>query len=243
MTMSKTEAWFQTASDSTVTVRFSKDEDAPPRFHVGYWSIRGLCAPLRMMLCAARADFVCHMYDIQEDSDAKAGWVTGYFKEKAENLLQYNPFMNLPYVADQQEKLVVTQSNACLQYLGDQLGMMGQTAAEHTFCVQLLCEVYDLRDAMVKHAYGSPADTAEAAVQTAQKHFAKFDKHLETKDNKCFLIGDSFTAPDFHLFEMIDQFDQLCKTNEFEDCLAEYPHVRAFYTAFAQLEYVVSKVR
>jgi glutathione S-transferase len=236
--MSTTDAWFQTASDSTVTVRFSNDEDAPPRFHVGYWSTRGLCAPLRMMLCAARADFVCHLYDVIADGDADSGFATNYFAERADNLLQYNPFMNLPYVADQQEKLVVTQSNACLQYLGEQFGMMGQTAAERAFCVQLLCELYDLRNAMYKHAYGSLSDTAEAAVQTAQKHFAKFDKHLETKDNKCFLVGESLTAADFFLFEMIDQFDQLCKSNGFGDCLAEYPHVRAFFTAFAQLEYV-----
>lgn len=242
MSTGTTEAWFQTASDSAVTVRFTDKNDessssSTPRFAVGYWSIRGLAAPLRMMLCAGRADFVCYMYDSIED-DGEAGWTSSYFAEKKVNLMHYTPFMNLPFVVDQKEKLVLTQTNACLQYLGEQLGMMGKNSLEHTLCVQLLCEVYDLRDVMITYAYGRHPEEATAAVRAAQKHFSKFNDHLLSKGCKCYTVGDSLTAPDFPLFEMIDQFERLCQTRGLEDCLADCPHVRAFYTGFAQLEYV-----
>lgn len=233
--MSPTEAWFRTTSDSAVTVRFTDDEATAPRFSIGYWSIRGLGAPLRMMLCAARVDFVCYMYDVLEDGDG--GWKKAYIAEKEHNLLQYTPFMNLPYIADEREKVVLTQTNACFQYLGNEFGMMGKTSLEHALCAQMLCEVYDLRDVMSNYVYGGKPELAKETVQAAYKYFAKFENHLRPKDKACYTVGDSLTAPDFHLFEMVDQYDSFCKAHGFEDCLADHPHVRAFYKEFAILEY------
>jgi len=73
----------------------------------------------------------------------------------------------------------------------------------------------------------------------AHTHFAKLEQHLALKKDgdQNFLVGDSFTAPDFHLFEMVDQFDHLCRANPglLPDFWSDLPHVRAFYTGFAQL--------
>ena len=44
-----------------------------PRFIVGYWSIRGLGAPIRMLLSAAQIDHWVVMYDVKDDCDS-AGW-------------------------------------------------------------------------------------------------------------------------------------------------------------------------
>lgn len=244
---SKSSMVCQPKSDTTVLVRFGEpnDNSAPhPRFAVAYWSMRGLAAPLRMMLCATRTDFACHMYDSVEDDSS--GFTSSYFLDKANNLLHHSPFMNLPFVVDSQENLVVTQTNACLQYLGEELGIMGHTKAERVLCLMLLCEIYDLRNNMVQFAYRGTAADAAATVATAQKHFAKVNRHLELKQQQrqgessssmLFTVGNSFSAPDFHLFEMIDQYDHLCRVHGLPDCLTqEYPMVRTFYTAFAQLE-------
>jgi glutathione S-transferase len=241
----------QPASDTTVIVRFGEeksDDNASlpqPRFAVAYWSMRGLGAPLRMMLCAARTDFVCHLYDSVEDTDSETAWKSSYFTDK-ESFLARQPFMNLPFVIDEQENMLVTQTNACFQYLGEHLGLMGQTLAERTLCAMLLSETTDLRNNMVQFAYRGAPDKAASTVETAQKHFAKFNRHFQNKmasdgDNgsttPLFCVGDSFTAPDFHLFEMIDQYDVLCQTYGLEDCLGErFPHVRNFYKSFSELE-------
>jgi hypothetical protein len=103
----------QPASDTTVTVRFGepKSDDtsllSKPRFAVAYWSMRGLGAPLRMMLCATRTDYVCHMYDSVEDADSETAWKSSYFADE-EAFLDRQPFINLPFVIDEQENMVVT---------------------------------------------------------------------------------------------------------------------------------------
>jgi glutathione S-transferase len=205
---------------------------------VGYWSIRGLAAAIRMMLCAAGVNHVSYMYDLKESADNNQ-WTSDYFTEKAENLIQFNSFMNLPYIVDHSEKLVLTQTNACLQSVGECLGMMGgANKVEHAVCVQLLSELYDLRNVMVRYAYDAQQqDAAESTLNEAQKYFAKFNAHLaSSSSSNAHLVGDGFTAPDFHLFELVDQFVHLAKAKNLPDCLMNHPHVRAFYTEFAQLK-------
>eukprot|EP00957_Ditylum_brightwellii_P155336 11824964-Ditylum_brightwellii.AAC.1 len=67
-------------ADTSISVRFDEVEEAP-RFAVGYWSIRGLGAPLRMMLSAAKINHDIYMYDIVEDGD-NDGWTSSYFQTK-----------------------------------------------------------------------------------------------------------------------------------------------------------------
>jgi len=264
MAASSTSWPFQTTCDSTVTVRFSsKNNDEAsaslPRFGIGYWSIRGLAAPIRMMLCAAQQDHTVYLYDCLENnstttcntdsSSNEDDWIQGYHTEKPRLRDAYqNSFMNLPYFVDQKEQLLLTQTNACLQYAGECCNMMGGStgAVERAQAMQLLCELYDLRNVMVGYAYAEPNENdakkqqAAACVEAAQAHLAKFEHHLANKTKTAggtihFLVGDTFSAPDFHLFEMVDQFDGLCKSKGLPDCLEEYPHVRAFQTGFAKL--------
>ncbi len=67
------------AAGTTVEVSFG-DKDVPKKFALGYWSIRGLGAPLTMMLCAAKVPFTLCLYDIVEDSES--GWTSDYFAAK-----------------------------------------------------------------------------------------------------------------------------------------------------------------
>merc|ERR1719203_368581 len=89
-----------TGADSTFTIRFARKDgnvsSEVPRFTIGYWSIRGLGAPLRMMLSAAGVDHIVNLHDLVED-DETGGWTSMYFKNKPE-IRKYNEFMNLPYL-------------------------------------------------------------------------------------------------------------------------------------------------
>ena len=227
--------WFQAISDSTITVLF--DETKPISYSTAYWNIRGLGAPLRMMLCAAKLNHVVHMYDLVEDGEH--GWKSGYFVEKETKFIpDYTPFMNLPCFADEHEKIVITQLNACLYYVGNICGMMGQTPLEQTTCVQYLCEIYDLRTVMTNHVYDGKG-TSQSVIESGKGHLAKFESLLKNKEKKCFTVGDSISAPDFHLFEMIDQYDALQKSiDQTADMLTDLPNVRTFFDEFSKLEYV-----
>jgi glutathione S-transferase len=236
---------FETESDSTITVLFGPPGDANdiprPSITIGYWSIRGLGAPIRMMLCAAKKDFICRMYDAKEAPDG--AWRSRYRDEYKSDLLRYTSFMNLPYLVDEDEHLFLTQSNACLQYIGDAVGMMGKDKNRHAVCIQFLCEIHDLRNVMVGFAYGGSPDKASSTVAEANKYFQKFDLYLRTKELKTFLVGDSCTAPDFHLFEMIDQFSHLCQFYGLDDFLLGFPFLRTFFISFSKLEYVAMHLR
>ena len=87
---------------------------------IGYWKIRGLGAPLRMMCCYAGQPFVNKAYG----DDAKTAW----FGSEKKRLKDVNALINLPYViegptAADPTETVVTQSNSCLLYLGKRLGI------------------------------------------------------------------------------------------------------------------------
>lgn len=95
--------------------------------------------------------------------------------------------------------------------------MSGKTTHVQSKCEELLCEVMDIRNQMVRFAYAptTPSDQQDAenlvddrsALNTS---FDKLDLYM-SKNSFPFLTGDSPTAPDFHLWEMMDQLDGLCK--------------------------------
>jgi hypothetical protein len=109
---------------------------------VGYWSIRGLAAPLRMMCMHAKVPLKAQNYTVTRGEDGN--WDrSSWFGVKA-GLKSRNPFMNLPYVIDGDH--VVSQSNACLAYLGRRLGLWPLAGSkEENECEQALCEVIFLK--------------------------------------------------------------------------------------------------
>ena len=71
------------------------------------------------------------------------------------------------------------QTNACFSYLGRKLDLWGQTPQEHSYCEQLLCEVYDLRNKMTGFAYGpdgSKKEGAEALLKNASGILGKYGR-------------------------------------------------------------------
>lgn len=233
-------------AETTITVRFAAKNagsaEETPRFAVGYWSIRGLSAPLRMMLCAAKVDHTVFLYDLVENGEQ--GWKAGWFKEKPQLIEQGKaPLMNLPFVVDREEKRVICQTNACFEHIARQIGYWGTNDIDASRCYELLCEIYDLRDVMVKFAYGSDGskEEAESTLKAAMNHFKKLDACLKLEkgdgsSDPVHLIGGKLSAPDFHLFEMLDQFVGLCSFYEFPDFLGELPQLQAFKAGFEKLE-------
>lgn len=172
------------------------------------------------------------------------GWQSKYFEEKEVLAREYNPFWNFPYLVDRKERRVICQSSACLAYLGRELGFWGKTLEETALCEQLIAELYDIRNFMVFYAYGpnKGKEAAEFAIKSGSTGFKKIEAHLarqeeeiESEAKKCHLVGGRFTSPDFHLFELIDQYEALCKFYAIVDCFEEFPRLRLFKERFADL--------
>jgi nucleoside diphosphate kinase len=146
-----------------------------------------------------------------------------------------NPLANLPYIED--GDVIVTQSNACITYLATKLGLYGNTPQEHIEIDQLLCETMDLRNNMVRVFYDSNSSLDALSSLMTQASIGKLNAWLEMKGTK-FLVGHRPTAPDFHLYELLDQLKVLA--NKYSITCWEGSFLSIFYANFSALPFMGS---
>lgn len=226
------------AAGTTVEVDFG-DKSVAKKHAIGYWSIRGLGAPLTMMMCAAKTPFTLFLYDIVEQGDA--GWNSDYFSAKGDYIKEFKqPLWNLPFCVDRDNKRVLTQTNAVFAHLGRACGMFGDDEIATSECEQLLCEIYDLRNIMTGAAYGASDINVSAVLASGKNHLKKLEQWLEIQAEKTgknevvHLVNGKFTAPDFHLYEMLDQYQALAE-EEKQDFYTDLKRIKAFKDGFEAL--------
>lgn len=126
---------------------------AQEQVETAYWKIRGLGAPLRMLLSHAGANYKDVTYEVVQKEDGSYDRSCWFSVKPA--LQAKNPLMNLPYVVDGDR--VVTQSTSCLTYFGRKYKLSGANDDELTRVEQILAQAMDLRNDSVRLFYG-PAD-------------------------------------------------------------------------------------
>ena len=221
---------------------------------VSYWAIRGLGAPLRMMAFFSEhpnVNIVCH--DAGDPSDA-ATYKAAWFDDAKPDLLKRNAMINLPYIIDtlpcgaegeeeggckEATTLVVTQTNACIAYLGEKFGLQGATVVERARVQQVLCQTMDLRNAAVSQFYsGGDQDkfdgSVDAYVAKLHVHLTKIETFME-QNGTSFSASDRILSSDFHLWEMLDQ-NELFAQRVCEGCDSfltadRYPRLRRLHQA------------
>lgn len=195
---------------------------------VGYWKIRGLGAPCRMICEYGGLEYEAKCYEIHKQADGsydKNEWFGTKPDLKAKNGL-----MNLPYVVD--GDVVVSQTIACLRYLGKKAGLNGTTDEESVIVDQILCEAQDLRNGGVQFFYNpasAEADNKKKKLDSLGGSYEKFDTWL-TQRGTVYTAGATPTVGDFHLWEMLDQFEMMAADAEVESPLASYPKLKNLYT-------------
>jgi glutathione S-transferase len=206
---------------------------------VGYWAIRGLAAPLRMMLMYKAVPFQCTLYECRENADGSFNRDV-WLQDAKPALRERNALMNLPYIIDEEEDVVVAQSNACFLYLGRKLDMLGDNSKELSLCEQLLCEVMDLRNQLVGYAYSprgaSQEETAKWLIGI-RGILDKLNAVLSAAPNSAlpFFVGARASAPDFHIWEILDQINSIASFHSQSNPVADFPALQSFHTTFASL--------
>lgn len=243
---------------TTVEVDFG-DATIPKHVAIGYWSIRGLGAPIAMMLCAAKIPFTYFLFDLIEvgETGSPDSWTSDYFAAKHRFAdREGQPLFNIPFCADRTRDRFLYQSNAIYMHLGKACGMLNKnddkTCSE---CEQLLGEIYDLRNVMTGYVYGLRRDDATQAINSARSHLWKLEGWLEHQPTShlvggrvkgergpavpaaLHLLNGRFTPPDFHLWELLDQFEALTweVSGSVDFLYRDLPRIRAFKEGFGAL--------
>lgn len=197
-------------------------------FTVGYHKIRGLGAPLRMMLYYKAHPFK----NVAYGADFKETWFGG----AKPGLAKQNSCINLPYILDGDQ--VITQSNTCLMYLGRKLGLDADADFVHNHTV--LDQAYDLRNDLMKIVYPFGAvKTKDEFPAAAKEHLGGSCKTNLTKlEGFCrgpFMCGAAPQSGDFSVFEMLDQHVSIAASVGEPDLLAGFPKLQALHAAMKAL--------
>lgn len=191
---------------------------------IGYHKIRGLGAPLRMMCYYKSQNFINMAYG----DDMKEKW----FGADKPGLVEKNACMNLPYIVD--GDTTVTQSNTCLLYLGQKLGVDTEENFIHNHTV--LDQTMDWRNDLMKIVYPFGAVKTKDDFGAAAKenlggstvtHMGKLEKFCKGP----FMCGAAPQSGDFHVFEMLDQHDSIAKSVGAASPLDSCPKLKALHAA------------
>ncbi|CAH8287183.1 unnamed protein product [Schistosoma turkestanicum] len=156
---------------------------------LGYWKIRGLVQPARLLLEYVGEKYEERLYD-QNDGDV---WKDEKFKLGLE-------FPNLPYYIDGDIKL--TQSNAIIRYIADKHNMLGGCPKERAEISMLEGAVLDIRGGVSRIAYNKEYETLKIDFLNKLPSMLKmFEDRLS---DKRYLNGDKITHPDFMLYDALD---------------------------------------
>ncbi|KAK2145769.1 hypothetical protein LSH36_659g02031 [Paralvinella palmiformis] len=187
---------------------------------LGYWKIRGLAQPIRLLLEYRSIDFVDKYYEVGDAPDySREVW----FREKYSLGLD---FPNLPYYIDGDIRL--SQSNTILRYLARKYNLDGTTEAEKIRVDLAADELMDLRNNLVNLCYNKHFESLlPQYVKDVDDKLKLFDNFLGDRD---WLAGETITSVDFVMYELLDQHRIMIP-----DCLKECSKLQRFIERFEAL--------
>ena len=228
---------------------------------VGYWSTKGLGSVCRMVVLYSGYSLKAKNYRLlpimKDDSLTYDG--SEWHEEDKINLKKRNSLINLPYIEltnSDGTELLISQSNACLSFLGRKFNMFGKNEVDVSQCEQLLLETNDLRNVITSFAYTHFKNKDlenEAAKDVFTRAFQnnnvgkiqKFENWMKENQNNenYFLINNEITIPDFNLFDILDFYVEFLKYYNFvndkniKNIFNElgYSNISKFYNNFIQL--------
>lgn len=196
---------------------------------LGYWKIRGLAQPIRMLLGYTKTPFEEVFYECGEGPDYdKSCWL-----DVKENL--GFDFPNLPYFID--GDVMITQSNAIMRYIGRKNKMDGDTEQEKVRVDMLENQAMDFRNGFFDLVYlSTPENFEERSTKYHQNVMVLISRFEKFLGNRSFFAGEKLTYVDFIIYELLNHhiiykpniLDGYCKLKEFLKRFEEIPQIAAF---------------
>eukprot|EP00918_Siedleckia_nematoides_P082663 GHVU01181162.1.p1 GENE.GHVU01181162.1~~GHVU01181162.1.p1 ORF type:complete len:231 (-),score=54.54 GHVU01181162.1:923-1615(-) len=184
----------------------------------GYWNIRGLAQPIRLLMEYLKVEYKDRQYNVAQLPDGT--WDRSEWTKEKETLGM--SFPNLPYLLDGDVK--ISESIAIMRHLVRKYKpeLMGKTDPERAQVDELVGVICDLRSGMAKCCYGCAPAQFEAnkdewfkgPVTYALKRISDF------LGDKKFLVGD-LTYVDFILREVVEQITAMAGDSDHKTRIPE----------------------
>mmetsp|Transcript_33300 Transcript_33300/g.61049 ORF Transcript_33300/g.61049 Transcript_33300/m.61049 type:complete len:262 (+) Transcript_33300:62-847(+) len=214
----------------------------------GYWNFRGLGAPMRMICYYGGAQAWKDVkYDVKKRAAGDEGetrWASKEWEKTVKPALRdINPFVNLPYVLNRTTGEVVSQSNAVYLYLGRLFGLNGLTMQEQIANEQVLFQSYSLWLEVVDLVYpfkmNKDVDAFHASLDSHLKkhlpaYYEKFENWLR-RTGTAFFCGDRPCTADFHVWEMLDQHQEMANRYQKPSPLRGFDKLKVYYDTMRSL--------
>ncbi|GCC34010.1 glutathione S-transferase Mu 1-like [Chiloscyllium punctatum] len=195
---------------------------------LGYWDIRGLAQPIRLLLEYTGTAYEEKLYSCGEAPNYdKACW----FDVKYTLGLD---FPNLPYLINGDVK--ITQSNAIMRYIARKHNLVGETEDEQIRVDMLENQSMDFRMGFVRLAYNPDFEDLKGdylkGLPNLLKQFSDF------LGKRPWFAGDKITFVDFLMYELLDEH------RVFESkCLEEFQNLKDFVDHFEALEKIAAYMK
>ncbi|XP_023227433.1 glutathione S-transferase Mu 1-like [Centruroides sculpturatus] len=187
---------------------------------LGYWNIRGLAQPIRLLLAYTETEFEDKTYSYgPPPTFDRSAWLNEKFTLGLD-------FPNLPYYIDGSVKL--TQSSAIMHYLARKNKLDGATEEEKIRIDLAEQQLIDFRMAFVQLCYNPNFETLKCDYLTSLPDKLKLFSNFLGK-NKWF-AGNNLSHADFIIYEMLAQHKLFAP-----DCLKEFSNLEEFVTRFEDL--------
>lgn len=162
---------------------------------LGYWDIRGLAEPIRLLLHYTGTEFKDERYECGDAPDYNRDcWFSVKFTLGLD-------FPNLPYYIDGDIK--ITQSNAIMRHIARLNDLCGSTEQEKVRVDISENQLMDWRKKFTGLCYNPDFDKLkEGYIKDIKATFQQFSDFLGERK---FLAGDKITFVDFILFEALDE--------------------------------------
>lgn len=190
---------------------------------LGYWDIRGLATPIRLLLEQAGVQYEEKLYKCGPPPEFnRSEWLDEKFNLGLD-------FPNLPYYKDGDFEL--TQSHVILRYLAKKHNLTGRTDNEQALVDKVATQVYDYHMEYARVVYNP--DYLKLRDDYIKGMPAKLKLLSECLGKKQFVAGDYVTYADFVLFEYLE--GQLYFN---PNVLKEFPSLEKYHFNITKLESV-----
>ncbi|XP_032753389.1 glutathione S-transferase Mu 1 [Rattus rattus] len=188
---------------------------------LGYWNVRGLTHPIRLLLEYTDSSYEEKRYVMGDAPDYdRSQWLNEKFKLGLD-------FPNLPYLIDGSRK--ITQSNAIMRYLARKHHLCGETEEERIRADIVENQVMDNRMQLIMLCYNP--DFEKQKPEFLKTIPEKMKLYSEFLGKRPWFAGDKVTYVDFLAYDLLDQY------HIFEPkCLDAFPNLKDFLARFEGLK-------